>query len=300
MQPYFSPRWLYKRVSMPGVVGGTTVQLNASDFANTEIFDMHLQWLCVTGRPNAAATTANFVTAQGGVRRRTQIQLGLSQQGDINTVPSNMTAMMAPDVPYKQAFAQSQGAVRLDLPYSYELPPDAGFVVTTKNNDGSGNACTYPTVALLGHINDRENNKAPRIMSAVGPDTLADGASHNFDAADLWNDGIDSIIVNSLTLSDASHPAGAGANFALTGTSWLINPSTGLEWMPTTRGPIPAGCIAPFNRISNDVLDQAPSIFRFGGNVILRPRQRLSIELQSLANAVETYDICLFGMLEVQ
>ena len=295
MGHYYAPRWLHEHVE---VAGQSISEVPATAaFANREIYNWELRWLSLTGRVDVDAT-GDFTSALGGVARRLRINAGISQQGDINLVRSNAQAMIGPE----RVHLNHDDLVNSGIVFEFDperpviLPADTGMICKVKNKHTA--VVGRPAIMFYGFTKEAAHHRNPVHLAGSGPADLAVEAQKTLDQADLFNDGEHEVIFSDMIV-DALSKDTAGTHYPpLDRLHWNINPSTGVSWMPNPL-PIPAGCIAPFNR-TVDTTDQGPRVYTFPPDTILRPKQRLSLEFQNLALDTQEFDIALFGYLEVK
>jgi len=290
---YYSPRWQHAHLSLGAE---QTVMLNPGDFTNEEPWDWHLCWLSIAGTPLVVAG-GDWSTLQGGVTRRLSIQVGMSQTGPINVVNSNGQGMFGPVRDIMVAGDGRDVGAQFNFPKAYRLPRDAGFDIDVQNDSGtvlqftaagfSGFELPYGPKGIRRPVYFGSNLDAP----------LADGAAAVMAGADLQNDGDNTAYITQMILGSAAGDNNGDPN--LVGTSWRVNPTSGIFWMDPARAPIPAGCIAPFNQSSDDFLDEGPRAYRFPKGTILNPHRQLQISITELSVAAQEVDVCLFGLVEV-
>jgi hypothetical protein len=268
-------------------------------FANNEVWNWELVFLSFVGTANLSAV-GTYTTAYGGVGRRLTFNVGMSQMGDINLVRSGGHAMFGPDRPYiVHSNDINAGAwFGFDPKRPYSLPPDSGIAATVRNDNPTYNIDNLGL--LLTGYEQPDGARGPRNPVHLGGHARAEltpGTDYVIDHPDMYNDGqhpctLTDMILNGFFLNEQSVDYDT-----LDQVSWRVNPSTGPLWMPDPA-PIPVGCIAPFNRSLFDIHDEGPRAYVFPEGTILRPRQRLSVEVLN-RDAEQAIGVCLFGYLEV-
>jgi len=304
----FVPRWLPQRVTIPA---GATRPLPASGFANTELWPWRLHWMSVTGVPKLETDEDPRRAYMGGVASRLTWQLGISQKGDINLRTLTTDAMLG------TAFRLPQKADSTDVPFRFRfpaevvLPPDSGLVARVSNTYQVENGVIHsPGILVNGYHGSRGIDREPAQLAAYGPANLGPKSAIPLDAADLFNDGGDDMLLHEMMLTGGCRllstyegqngdPFGTAAWPFGTAHSWRINPTTGIEWMPDPT-PIPAGNIAPWNRPQYDPWNAGPRAYVFPEDTVLDPTQRLSVKVGNVDDVAITLNVALFGLLEVQ
>lgn len=296
MEKFYSPRWLHQFVT----IGATShLPIPSRFFANNEIWDWHLVYLAIVGTATTDET-GDYSNALGGVARRLRFNVGISQQGDINIVPSNGQAMFGPDRSYiVHSNDLNVGAAHIfDPTRPYRLPPDTGIGAVVRN-DSATNIDNLGCLFMA--YEEPEGEGGPRNPVHIGGyaiEELQPGNQYTFDDADLFNDGEHPAIFTDMVLQGfAINEAQASFN-TWDQVSWRVNPSTGPNWMPNPQ-PIPVGCLCPFNRGIADVFDVSPRAYAFPRDTVMHPRQRLSVEAFNYSASAQEFHLCLFGYLEV-
>ena len=295
MHKYYSPRWQHAHITLGA--SQRAFMLDPNDFTNEEMWDWHLSWISIAGTPQAAAGGTDWDTVQGGVARRVNLEIGMSQTGPINVVAANGTGICAPVRDIMVGGDDRDIGVQFNFPKAFRLPGNTGIEALVQNTAGS--ALGYPAIGFRGfEIPDRETRqKRPVFFGAYGSSALGIGVAQTLQGADLMNDGENTAYLTQMILGSAGGELNADPN--LVSTSWRINPTSGIHWMDPLRAPIPAGSIAPFNQLSDDYLDTGPRAYRFPKGTILHPHRQMFISLTERSNLDQEVDICLFGMVEV-
>jgi len=297
-EKFFSPRWLHQSVE----IGATSHRpVPSAFFANNEVWNWHLVYLAIVGTA-ALDEAGNYSHALGGVARRLRLNIGMSQMGDINVVPSNGHAMFGPNESYlvHSNDLNIGAALRFDPKYPYQLPPDTGIAARVRNDNLTYNIDNLGCL-FMGFDEPAGFGEGPRNPVHIGAraiEELQPGGDFTFDDADLFNDGEHPATLTDMVLQGFALNEQNVSNNTWDQVSWLLNPSTGPEWMPNDQ-PIPVGCLCPFNRGILDANDVGPRAYVFPEETIMKPRQRISIEAFNYSASEQIFEVCLFGYLEV-
>ena len=296
-EKYYSPRWLHQHAV---VAAGGTVVLPSQLFANNEVYDWELVFLSIVGTA-ALDGSGDFQTALGGVARRLRFNVGMSQMGDINLVRSNGHAMLGPDRSYiVHSNTLNAGAwFGFDPHRPYLLPPDTGIAAIVRN-DSATNIDNLGCL-FMGY-EQPDGPGGPRNPVHVAGHAIPEvqpGTQYTMEHADMWNDGEHPAIFTDMVLQGFLINEDETCFDTYDQVVWRINPTTGVQWMPNPIL-IPVGCICPFNRALFDADDEGPRAYVFPEDTVMRPRQRLSVEVENISLSDQEFDICLFGYLEVE
>lgn len=295
----FVPRWLWQEVTIPQ---SGEIVIDPSTFANTTPYPFRLNWLSLCG--DVSLGGAPYNNKSGGVLRRLNVEIGITGYSDVNLVPMVGTAFFCPrrqdQKDYLGASYYPYG-ISLALPRTIRVPRDGGLVVDVQNiSDPADEITIYdPSIMAQGY---HDESKIPGILAGRFDESVVPGGPHRLNCADLLNNGREDFMMTSLSVDSASAVVEEGRDSTyfttLTNIAWRINPATGIEWMPQPS-PIPVGCLAPFSR-PYDLADEGPRAYQFTKNVVLSPRQRLSVKLTEVSAASQNVYVCLHGELEVQ
>lgn len=305
----YTPRWLHQEVTIPAA---SQIRIDPTFFSNQEIWNWQLHWLSISGSVVLDTTDRTYYLQNtlGGIARRLKWNIGYSQKGDINLAAISTDAILGCNHRQRQCSSWFDSALRLDLPIPFPLAPNAGIVAECrfdKKYDTSTEMTGwyYPGVVLNGYRKEIDGRKRPAQLAGHYHRLLGFGSDLPIESADMWNDGssilyITEVLIQSYQLTD-SLDSDDYTQFLprLNETSWRINPNVGTPWMPRSEK-IPSGCIAPFNRSMSDWNDESPRVYTFPPETVLKPDQRLGMEVENLSNKDQHVDICLFGLLEVQ
>jgi hypothetical protein len=119
------------------------------------------------------------------------------------------------------------------------------------------------------------------------------GSSFTIEAADLFNDGEEDVLVQSMQLT---HPMD-DMHSILMGVYWKINPMSGLTWMDQ---PVHISGITPYVLPLRNFDGIKPFSLTPLEDTYLYRRQRLGIKLTPLVDEDQPVNITLFGYLEVE
>lgn len=311
----YTPRWLHGQVVIPA---GQERPISAATFANTEIWPLRLYWLSAVSMPMVKSLSGDYVAdLVARVWRNVDWQIGISQMGDINLQWASTEALMGRNFRLQQLESETDVGLRFRFPIPVSLPKDNGIVAQAENTlhlppfflDPEKRPIYYPAININGYYEARGDRPLePAQIIGYGSNTLLPGVSEQLNHADLYNNGQQEMMLHEMILAAQSrYPTGDNMPDPTTpwgiwpGTaiSWRINPTSGPKWMPRPK-PIPAGCIAPWNRLPLDIGDLGPRAYTFPEDTILHPRRRVGIRLRNRDAIDHTIDICLFGLMEVQ
>jgi hypothetical protein len=277
---------------------------------------MQLYWLSLTGQAlvESEAGDYGFNNTSGGVGRRLYLEVGISQKSDSAINYAYTGALMSHNERIYQHEGPFDFGLRVAFPTLVDLPPDTGIIADMQSNfNESVQGGTYyvwnPGLLINGFFEGPEGSRRPsQLAGFVASDNVVPitaGTKVGIHNADLFNDGKETIKMHEmvLTTSQLIYAETAGTVFSapeLERVSWRVNPTSGPEWMPQSE-PIPAGNIAPFNRGANDLTDRGPKAYVFPDGIRLNPRQRVGIKVGNLSSTkTQTFDLCLFGLMEVE
>jgi len=285
------PRWIHAKLTIPQ--SGKNIRIDPSLFANTEPWPWNIKWLSIVGQVSPGG--GDYAAGYGGVSRVLNFEIGITGASDINLVPTVGTALFASNKLIMTKFSN----VRQGISHKFDKPPilakDDGLIVDYQRFGAE--AYSYPT--FIAYCIGVDSGK-PSILSGRGPADVAINTSGTIDSADLMNKGREALYVKELIIDPDSYQGHVEGETAvnLNQVHWRINPSTGVQWMPRPN-PIPAGNIAPFNRVTNDARDEGPKMYEFPRGTYLYPRQRIGMRVTEVAGAAQTIHLCLYGELEV-
>jgi len=304
IRTYWSPQWLFKKGV--GIGAYANDDLPASYFRNLTPYPLELHWLAMTGIPELADTGSFSVDA--GVSRTIRMNLSLSSEGDINYIRTLAATLMAPTHAYRYHLARYAVGNCLKFPRYPVIPADAGLEVSLRH---PGNAWTYHdlkyTSALFNGFTLPKGENGPRNphhLACVAPEGIVAQSMHNFDCADLHNDGKYDLHLVEMILNDVKDYTDGTYGIGSLEIEWLVNPTTGPLWMPEGEH-IPLGNICPFDDPqfplagANYFGGSGAWVFEFPPGIMLMPRQRLGIELRELSGEDQSVNLSLFGYLEV-
>jgi hypothetical protein len=133
------------------------------------------------------------------------------------------------------------------------------------------------------------------MLAACYKGVLGYGNSIVMSSNDLYNNGEETFWARNLCINDLVSLAHLeNANVGV-----KINPNSGIPWLPQEDF-IPLGNFAPMGIFAYDFLDQGPNVYVFPTSTIMRPRQRLGVEVTNLSSAEQKFGLCLHGLVEVQ
>ena len=275
------PRWRHKRFELAAL---QRLRLDPNVFVNDTDYDWHLKFMSYCG---------------DGLTRRTLFEIGMTQKGDINYNQIQVARLFAGHHKVTCGNAIHQ----FDPPYI--LGPQDGISVELFFN-GTENplisdegTLDYPAVCFIGWEFDEDGIKRPKHLTAMAEIDLEHNESLTFESVNLFNDGDRNFYIDHVVLP-MDYPGNSGGE-RYAKFSYLINPNTGIKFMPDSK-PIPVGCIAPMCRTYSDLENEHPFVYHFPQNAVLKPRQRLNIEIESTYQygAINPNYICLYGVLEVR
>jgi len=295
---HISPRWLsVNDVQLPT---GTITQVPASDLANETIHPMKLHHLVFT---NDYVLGSGPLT-HGNWSEYILLELGKSGCSDSNLVAGDLNALSCTPRPRinKWPWGDIADTTTIQNPcrtYTfktpYRLPRDTGIDVTVGNRT-AGTDFSKLTFVAKGFTDEGK----PRIL-AGDLAAIVQGASVMIDSADLYNKGLTEInmvnfSIGAKTVAVDEHQADIWDPTG-TRTGWLINPTSGMSWMPAPQV-IPAGNIAPLSALPDEG-DNQPRVYTFPPNTYLLPEQHLSVKLTNYYSAILKVNVSVIGELEV-
>lgn len=287
------PRWIHAKLTIPQ--SGKNIRIDPSLFANTEPWPWNIKWLSLVGNPSTAG--GDYSSVSGGVGRRLNFEIGITGASDINLVPTVGTTLFSSNKLTVGGFNTINQGIRHKFDRPPILPRDAGLIVDYQNLG----ADTFGYPSIIAYCQGVDSGK-PVILAGRGPASVAYNTSSTIDSADLMNKGREAVYVKELVLdpesyedSDAGTPA--TTDVILDQIHWRVNPSVGVQWMPRPN-PIPAGNVAPYNRVRGDYYDTGPRVYEFPRGTYLYPRQRLGIRVTEVSAAAQTIHLCLYGEVE--
>jgi hypothetical protein len=232
----------------------------------------------------------------GGVGPIVQGELGISGSTDVNLVPSYVSAAFGCTEPHIQTGAYLQGTT-MQFKHPYLLPRDSGFnVECTVNIDDCGINHTLFTAMKHGVtiFGKKVQSGKPAMFAGLFRHlNMPTGSSFSIDAADLFNDGEEDVLIQSMQLTNPM----ADMQDILMGTYWKINPMSGLTWMDS---PVHISGITPYVLGHFNLSGIKPFSLTPLENTYLYRRQRLGIKLTPLVVEDQPVNLTLFGYLEVE
>ena len=289
MTGVWTPQWLYEHITLDA---GETLRLKTGAFVNNQAWPLHLKWLSLLG-PVAVDAAGEFSENEGGVARRLQFKLSVTQKGDISNLFANAQAIFTD---HQVGFPGKQS--RYDFSPPFPLGPEEGIVVKQSSFIYRPPPNNRRSVMFTGRRFDKNLKKfLPSHLGAVDTEDLVSVEYDTvFDSIDLYNNGEEPFWIQQMLLD-------CGSNFINGGkleTAWRINPTAGIPWMPNPA-PIPVGNLAPLSLYELDIRDAfGPNVYVFPPHTMLRPRQRFGIEVKNLSNSQQQFGLCLHGMMEVK
>jgi len=282
MTGVWTPQWLYQHVTLPA---SATIRIEPSAFKNDTPWPMFLKWLSLAG--NVVQDDAGeFANTYGGIARRLRFELSLTQKGDINyTMANTQTLFCGHQMPLDYFN-------RYDFNPMFPLGPDEGLNVEVTNIHASL-AWDFPAFTAYGL---REENKfrgrmVPAMLAGQANLALAVNQSVTLPTVDLYNNGDSTLWLRYMGMGNLMN------KLAL-----VINPNSGLPWMPQFQ-PIPVP-----NFFGMTISGDSSGLTSSTGNAVyvlpqrslLKPRQRLGVEVTNLSAKEQKFGLCLHGLLEVQ
>ena len=285
----YVPRWLHSRVVVTSL---GDVIADPELFMNKTSWPFKIEHLTIFGYPLDPQN--NFLQA-GGIGALIQGEIGISGSTDVNLVPAPVSASFGCTELHSQIGAFMEGTT-MKLKHPYLLPRDSGFSVEcTLNLDDCGER-TFGTamnhgVALFGV--KVQSGKPAMLAGLFRHLDVPTGSSFTVEAADLFNDGEEDVLVQSMQLT---HPM-EDMNSILMGVYWKINPMSGLTWMDS---PVHISGITPYTMSRRTFNGIKPFSLTPLEDTYLYRRQRLGIKLTPLVVEDQPVNITLFGYLEVE
>jgi len=282
------------------------MDLPSSYWRNLTPYPFDLHWIAITGIPELASS-GNYSVDAGPVRTM-KANIALSSEGDVNYIRTMGATFMAPSRVHRYHVGRYAVGNCLKFVGYPIIPADTGLEVSVRNaNISSWNyGYRYPSCLFNGFVlpDGELGARNPAHLAGVGKaERLPASGVLPLDCADLQNDGRHDLHLVEMILNDVKGDDGYdGYGKAALEIEWLVNPTTGPLRMPEGEH-IPLGNICPF-----DDPQYAGSRF-FGGSgawtyefppgTLMMPRQRLALELRNLTAETQSYNISLFGYLEV-
>ena len=289
---YKCPRWLWGEIDLPAE---ERVEIDPATFSNEEIYRWALTSLMFAGDVKTKTASAPYDNAYGGIGRRVLVEVGKSGCSDMNLVPAPLTALCGNPHKVRQHDNVYNDGVAVRLPYPYTLPRDTGLDVVFENADITAKNMPVMTFIAKGVRDDGH----PAFLAGESEQAIENGNEIIVSSADLFNRGKDELHIHTLCFKNFDADASAQTLTAsMTHINCLINPTSGMQWMPVT--PIPLGLLAPMNRMLDDLTDLAPHTYFFPRDTYLDPEQRLSVRITNLTDADQKISVALFGTLEVE
>lgn len=285
----YVPRWIHSRVVVTSL---GDVIADPEAFMNKTSWPFKIEHLTIFGYPLDAV---NNYLQEGGIGSLVQGEIGISGSTDVNLVPAPVNASFGCIEKYSTFGAFMEGT-HVKFKHPYLLPRDSGFSVEcTLNLDDCGE-CTLETamkhgVTIFGV--KAQSGKPAMLAGLFRHLDMPNGSSFVIDAADLFNDGEEDILVQSMQLTQPVEDMDG----ILMGVYWKINPMSGLTWMDQ---PVHISGITPHTqawRTSNGI---KPFSLTPLENTYLYRRQRLGIKLTPLVDEDQPVNLTLFGYLEVE
>lgn len=285
----YVPRWIHSRVVVTSL---GDVIADPEAFMNKTSWPFKIEHLTIFGYPLDAVN--NYLRA-GGIGSLVQGEIGISGSTDVNLVPAPVNASFGCTEKYSTTGAFMEGTY-VKFKHPYLLPRDSGFSVEcTLNLDDCGER-TLDTamkhgVTIFGV--KAQSGKPAMLAGLFRHLDMPNGSSFVIDAADLFNDGEEDILIQSMQLT---HPMEDMDGF-LMGVYWKINPMSGLTWMDQ---PVHISGITPYTQTWRAFEGIKPFSLTPLENTYLYRRQRLGIKLTPLVDEDQPVNLTLFGYLEVE
>jgi hypothetical protein len=214
------------------------------------------------------------------------VEVGITQQGDINYVPLFGHAFFAPSKPLRQIWGNQFPGSRFDFAKPYVLGPEEGLNCVFSNTDqavSSPMTWTYPGIVVNGHRFDAAGTKWPMQLASYYKGAVSAGTNVNLDSVDLRNNGETPVYLTDFCIFSGDAYTNV-KDFTLTKCGWQINPTSGVQWMPNPF-PISAGLIAPLNEMSNYSETVWPQAWELPKGCKLFPRQQIVFEVTNLMSS---------------
>lgn len=285
----YVPRWIHSRV----VVTSTgDVIADPEAFMNKTSWPFKIEHLTIFGYP---LDDQNNFLQEGGIGSLVQGEIGISGSTDVNLTPAPVNASFSCTMLHSEINGSIQGTY-MKLKHPYLLPRDSGFSVEcTLNLDDCGDL-TLDTamkhgVAIFGV--KVQSGKPAMLAGLFRHLDMPNGSSFVIDAADLFNDGEEDILIQSMQLT---HPTEDMLGNPM-GVYWKINPMSGLTWMDQ---PVHISGIAPYTQSRRSAFAITSFSLTPLEDTYLYRRQRLGIKLTPLVIEDQPVNLTLFGYLEVE
>lgn len=307
MTKRYIPRWLYTEAT----VLANWIKIPPGTLRNDTIWPMQLEYLVVAGA--AVTDAASTVEGYAGIGDLILAELGMSQEGDINTVPAMLNGVFSCGEPARLQCFITHETMCCHFRHPYRLSRDNGFTVRRRNRvdlyDPTAVALAKNRIGIVFRGVDIVTGK-PVILGGNNENRPSLAVSEvTFDSADLMNRGMHDVDIYSVCMDSWEHPDVANG----VGESYLINPILGERWMPGETE-VPTGCIAPYGTmgIMNtlgalgpwgglDARDIGPHTFVFPPDTYLHRRQEVALRLSRSFYALnQPVQVALFGYLEVE
>jgi hypothetical protein len=335
----YIPRWLHYRANVSAdLTGFVFTEIPPNTFANETIWPYHLEYLAITGFPPGHQFASYF---WGGVGNCVNLELGISGVSDINQVTASATTVMGHGVrdnlcPSLSATAllispYYDGTFTHKLKHPYLLARGNGLNVEFRStlDDYHFDPITIyrgnPAFAAYGRKVDSLDPVmlAGSFRTTDDPDsflTVTSGSGVSFGNADLVNDGLSDVLIDTLCftypLLNVANVDSSAAHQPMIGlySTYLVNPINGPKWMPGSdmlplMGICPGSLPWPVQQDLQPIVHM-PAIYEFPATAVINRRQRLNVRLFNRATHMHvpptpismpvTVDVTLFGYLEVR
>lgn len=285
----YVPRWIHSRVVVTSL---GDVIADPEAFMNKTSWPFKIEHLTIFGYP--LDDQNNFLGACG-IGSLVQGEIGISGSTDVNLVPAPVNASFGYTAKYSTIGAFMEGT-HVKFKHPYLLPRDSGFSVEcTLNLDDCGehvlDTAMKHGVTIFGV---KEQSGKPAMLAGLFRHLdMPNGSSFVIDAADLFNDGEEDILIQSMQLT---HPM-EDMHGILMGVYWKINPMSGLTWMDQ---PVHISGITPDTLAWRTRTGIKPFSLTPLEDTYLYRRQRLGIKLTPLVVEDQPVNLTLFGYLEVE
>jgi hypothetical protein len=284
----YVPRWISSEVA--ATVGTGLITLDPEVFMNKTAWPFKIEHLTVFGYTNTLVRAS-----WAGISPMFWGEIGISGSTDINLVPGELGASFFRKEPFIQLGALYNGST-FALKHPFLLPRDSGFSCEVKVDTTLSfgelpmNNAIRHGVALHGR---RVQSNDPVMFAALYQYTdIADGSSVTIDAADLFNDGEEDVLIDRIQFT---HPY-EDTDSILTSMYWKINPLSGLPWMADF---VPISGLTPYVQYPQTRKGILPYSLTPLEDTYLYRRQRLGIKFDAFVDDV-TLQATLFGYLEVE
>jgi hypothetical protein len=282
--------------------------MSTSDFDNETVWRWRLHSLSFT---NPVNDTMPKDYEYDGWARSLIVEIGKTGCADQNIVEGSLSNITANQYKLRQKYGGVCMGVDMRLPSPYKLPRDTGFEVKVQNLHKDYPILVPPTIIFRGRREDGE----PIILAGEGSRPNAAGIAiapntvQAIKSADLFNKGRREVWIDRIILKDIDayyhleEPAVAARSTKGTWIGWMINPTTGTQWMPVDQ-PIPVGNLAPMGwRNPPNTLtftNLGPRSYYFPPLTYLYPRQRLGIRWGNTLTSPLGVHVCLQVEMEVE